>query len=101
MWRFQLFDDVELQQVVVVFFFFFFFFFSMCCTEARVERARYWKSNWCSVKDGTWNLSEGGPAGGGVFHTCSMPPETCSNDFGVFSELISRFEFEFCRCEFF
>ena len=35
-------------------------------TEARVERARYWKSNWCSKKDGTWNLSEGGPVGGFV-----------------------------------
>ena len=28
----------------------------------------------------------------------TMPPETYSNDFGGFLELISRFEFEFCRC---
>ena len=27
-----------------------------------------------------------------------MPPETNSNDFGGFLQLISRFEFEFCRC---
>ena len=31
----------------------------------------------------------------------TMPPETYSNDFGGFLELTSRFEFEFCRCEFF
>ena len=31
----------------------------------------------------------------------TMPPETISNDFGWFLELISRFEFEFCRCEIF
>ena len=28
----------------------------------------------------------------------TMPPETYSNDFGGFLELMSRFEFEFCRC---
>ena len=30
---------------------------------------------------------------------CTFPPEINSNDFGGFLELISRFEFEFCRRE--
>ena len=33
-----------------------------------------------------------------VLKRITFPPETNSNDFGVFLELISRFEFEFCRC---
>ena len=37
----------------------------------------------------------------GNAHAHTIPPEINSNDFGSFLELISRFEFEFCRREIF
>ena len=36
---------------------------------------------------------------GDLLHLVTMRVQTNSNDFGVFSELIRRFEFEFCRRE--
>ena len=62
--------EVDLQQVVGVLFYgcvdtghtlFVTHVEEGASTEARVDEwARYWKSNWCSKKDGTWNLSEVG-----------------------------------------